>query len=190
MDEFSELVRTHQGRVYNVCLRFCGNPDDAFDLSQEVFLKAWRGMEGFRGESSVYTWLYRLTVNACADFARKKARRGGTVSLDETQLPLPDARFEPALTLERKELARALEEALKRLPPEYRQVVTLRETAELSYKEIAKLLEIEEGTVKSRLSRARLALREMLIKTGNYPEDSASNRHKANGKGGGRHGTL
>ena len=197
MDGFEEIVREHQKRVYNICLRLCGDPDDAFDLSQEVFLKAWRGLEGFRGDSSVYTWLYRLAVNTCHDFTRKKARRGDTVSLDDTQLPLPDARFEPALALERKELARALEEALARLPPGQREILVLRETAELSYHEIAALLGIEEGTVKSRLARARLALRELLLKNGNYSAGSASNRHEKNnakrmlgGKGGGRNGTL
>ena len=197
MDEFAfeEIVKEHQKRVYNVCLRLCGDADDAFDLSQEVFLKAWRGLEGFRGGSAVYTWLYRLAVNACTDFARKKMRRGVTVSLDETQLPLPDVRFEPAIALERKELARALEEGLKSLSPEHREVLALRETAELSYGEISQLLGLEEGTVKSRLARARLALREWLIKNGNYSAGSASNKHEKNnrmpgGKGGGENGTL
>ncbi|MDR0325157.1 MAG: RNA polymerase sigma factor [Oscillospiraceae bacterium] len=190
MDEFEEIVKTHQKRVYNICLRLCGDPDDAFDLSQEVFLKAWRGLEGFRGGSSVYTWLYRLAVNTCADFTRKKTRRGVMVSLDETDLPLPDARFEPSLALERKELARSLEEALKSLSPEHREILTLRETAELSYGEIARLLELEEGTVKSRLARARLALREMVIKTGNYSSQNTSNKREDKKKGGGRNGTL
>ena len=194
MDGFEEIVREQQKRVYNLCLRLCGDPDDAFDLSQEVFLKAWRGWEGFRGDSSVYTWLYRLAVNTCNDFLRKKARRGDTLPLDDT--PLPDARFEPALALERKELARALEEALKQLPPGHREILALRETAELSYREIAALLGIEEGTVKSRLARARLTLRETLIKDGNNSAQSASNKHENNAKrtlgkrGDGRHGTL
>jgi RNA polymerase sigma-70 factor (ECF subfamily) len=177
MDDFETIVEAHQKRVYNVCLRFCGNPDDAFDLSQEVFIKAWRGFEGFRGDSEISTWLYRLAANACNDFIRKKARQGYFVSLDDTELPLPDESYEPGIVLEKKELALALEQALQMLSPEHRQIVTLRESAGLTYGEIAALLEIEEGTVKSRLARARLALREILIKGGNDLPDRSSKRH-------------
>ncbi|MCL2004024.1 MAG: RNA polymerase sigma factor [Oscillospiraceae bacterium] len=187
MDDFEAIVKANQKRVYNTCLRLCGDPDDAFDLSQEVFLKAWRGLEGFRGDSETGTWLYRLTVNACTDFLRKKARRGADVSLDETDLPLPDTRFEPSVALERKELALALEDALTRLTPEHRRIVVLRETAGLSYGEIAELLGIEEGTVKSRLARARLSLREILIKSGNNLPGHSS---KQTEKGGGRSESL
>ncbi|MCL1806118.1 MAG: RNA polymerase sigma factor [Oscillospiraceae bacterium] len=187
MEQFDQIVITHQKRVYNICLRLCGNPDDAFDLSQEVFLKAWRGFEDFRGDSAIYTWLYRLAVNACADFTRKKARRGEPVSLDDVDLPLPDTRFEPSIALERKELARSLEQALKQLSPEHREIVVLRETAELSYAEIAGMLGLEEGTVKSRLARARLALRDILIRDGNKPAQNASKQGR---KEAGGHGTL
>jgi RNA polymerase sigma-70 factor (ECF subfamily) len=185
MEDFESLVKEHEKRVYNVCLRFCGDADDAFDLAQEVFLKAWRHMDSFRGDSAVYTWLYRLAVNTCADFSRKKARRGGpAVSLDDAEFSLPDTRFEPSVALERKELSRALEEAMGRLSPEHGQVVTLREFAGLSYGEIAESLGIEEGTVKSRLARARLALREDMIKYGNNPPHITSKEKKA--KKGGR----
>ncbi|MCL2752457.1 MAG: RNA polymerase sigma factor [Firmicutes bacterium] len=189
MEDFESIVKTHQKRVYNTCLRLCGNPDDAFDLSQETFLKAWRGLENFRGESELSTWLFRLTVNVCNDFLRKKARRGIVVSLDDTELPLPDARYEPSAALERRELSRTLKEALEKLSPEHRQVITLRETAELSYGEIAALLGIEEGTVKSRLARARMALREMLIKGGNDLPNRTSNRIQRTERGG-KNGSL
>ena len=188
MDDFEKIVAAHEKRVYNVCLRFCGNPDDAFDLAQETFLKAWRGFESFRGESAVFTWLYRLAANTCTDFLRKKARRGGTaVSLDEADIPmLSDNRFEPAAALERKELSRTLEDALARLSPEHKRVIVLRETAGLSYAEIAAALEIEEGTVKSRLARARLALREILIESGNQKAKATSKQKKSETKKGGR----
>jgi RNA polymerase sigma-70 factor (ECF subfamily) len=183
MEDFEAVVNDHQKRIYNVCLRLCGNADDAFDLAQEVFIKAWRNIGSFRGESAVYTWLYRLAVNACTDFLRKKTRRGGSaVPLAETEFTLPDARFEPAIALERKELARALEEALGRLSPEHHQVVTLREMAGLSYVEIAAVLGIEEGTVKSRLARARLALRNDIINSGNDFPRGTSKEYKKGGR--------
>lgn len=187
MEDFTELVKTHQKHVYNICLRFCCNPEDAFDLSQEIFLKAWRGLDGFRGDSSVFTWLYRLTYNVCADFARKKSRRRETVSLDDKDLPLNDERYEPALALERKELSRSLEKALELISPEHKHILVLRETAGLSYREIADILSLEEGTVKSRIARARLALRELLIKDGNYLPEQTSNKQKPTKGGGGRH---
>jgi RNA polymerase sigma-70 factor (ECF subfamily) len=184
MEDFESVVKAHQKRVYNVCLRFCGNPEDSFDLTQEVFIKAWRNMDSFRGDSAVYTWLYRLASNTCTDFLRKKARRGvPAVSLDDAEFSLPDTRFEPAIALERKELAKALEDALNRLSPEHKQIVILRETAGLSYGEIAEALDIEEGTVKSRLARARLALRGDLMKYGNDSQDVTSKEQKS-GKGG------
>jgi RNA polymerase sigma-70 factor (ECF subfamily) len=188
MGEFEELVNTHQKRVYNICLRLCGNPDDAFDLSQEVFLKAWRGLEGFRGDSEASTWLYRLAVNACTDFLRRKTRRGISVSLEDSEIPLPDARYEPSIALERKDLAEAIEAALGKLSSEHKKIITLREAAGLTYGEIANLLDIEEGTVKSRLARARLTLREILIKSGNELPYLTSNKHHAKNnikKGGG-----
>jgi RNA polymerase sigma-70 factor (ECF subfamily) len=182
MEDFEEVVKTHQKRVYNTCLRICGNPDDAFDLSQEAFLKAWRGWHGFRGDSEAGTWLYRLTVNVCTDHMRKKARRGTAVSLDDSALPVPDLRYEPSVSLDRKELSRVLEESLMKLSAEHRQIITLRETLELSYNEIAGMLDIEEGTVKSRLARARLALRGYMIDYGNDLRDGASNRYGERGR--------
>jgi RNA polymerase sigma-70 factor (ECF subfamily) len=190
VEEFEQIVRDYQKRVYNICLRLCGDPDDAFDLSQEAFLKAWRSFEQFRGDSAVYTWLYRLTVNACTDFLRKKARRGRAVSLGETECPLPDTRFEPSVALERKELTAALDAALGKLSPEHRQVVVLRETAGLSYGEIAVLLKVEEGTVKSRLARARLKLREIITTDGNDRPRKTSYTHEIDVKGGGWNGRL
>ncbi len=178
MNDFEEFVKQHEKAVYNVCLRSCRSPEDAFDLSQEVFIKAWRGMDSFRGEAAPSTWLFRLAVNACTDFARKKARGRELLPFEEQGISLPDERYEPALVLEKKELSRALDDALEKLPPESRHILLLRETAGLSYREIGEVMSLEEGTVKSRLARARIALREILIKSGNVSPDRSSKSKK------------
>ena len=177
---FETLVLTYQQRVYNLALRMAGNPDDAFDLSQEAFLKAWKGLDGFHFESSFSTWLYRLTANACLDYLRAKKRRQ-TVSLtaqeengEEKQLEIPD----PALTPEQAVLAaedrRLLARALDALEPDARAILTMRVINGMHYEQIAEVLEVREGTVKSRLSRAREKLRKKLVQIGNLPEDSPS----------------
>lgn len=164
---FAALVEANQGRVYALALRMTGNPEDAADLTQEAFLSAWRALGSFQGQAAFSTWLYRLTSNACIDFLRREKRRAAfSMTMEEggedRQAQVPDERWSPDRALERSELRLELERALGELTPEHRQVLLLRETEGLSYAEIAQALEVEEGTVKSRLARARLALRERL----------------------------
>ncbi|MBR3076557.1 MAG: sigma-70 family RNA polymerase sigma factor [Oscillospiraceae bacterium] len=170
---FGQLVQEYQTKVYNLALRMCGSQDDAFDLSQEAFFRAWRNLPGFQFDSSFSTWLFRLTVNICLDWLRAKKRRP-TVSLttindedEELQLDVPDPGMSPEELLlaaeDRAELTRALNE----LPVEYREILTLRAINDMSYTEIAEVLKLREGTVKSRLSRARNALRNKLLQNGN-----------------------
>lgn len=177
---FEELVLKYQKPVYNLALRMCSNPEDALDLSQEAFIKAWRGLSSYRFDSAFSTWLYRLTSNVCIDFLRKKKKQA-TVPLtivndesEERELTIPD----PAPNTEEQVITRieheALAEAMAQLEPEYRQALTLRVVNGLSYTEIAELLEIKEGTVKSRIARAREKMRKMMQKDGNNSANASS----------------
>ena len=179
-DAFGLLVEKYQTKVYNLALRMCGNEDDAFDLSQESFLRAWRSLGSFQFEASFSTWLFRLSSNICLDFLRAKKRRA-TVSLtmvsdedEETQLDLPDAGPTPEEAALAADDRRLLAEALNSLPADFRQIITLRAIDDLSYTQIAEILGIQEGTVKSRLSRARTALRNKLLQNGNKTASDSS----------------
>lgn len=181
-EAFEALVLAYQTPVYNLCLRMTGNPDDAADVAQEAFLKAWRNLSSFQFESAFSTWLYRLTSNACLDFLRSKKRRAAvslTADDDEAQmLDVPDPAPTPENLLLAQENSRAVAEAVSALEPEHRQVITLRVIQELSYAEIAEILGVKEGTVKSRLARAREHLRKKLLQTGNKEKTTSSNKQK------------
>ena len=181
-DAFGLLVEKYQTKVYNLALRMSGNEDDAFDLSQEAFLRAWRNLGSFQFESAFSTWLFRLTSNVCLDFLRARKRKA-TVSLTvtddedgETQLELRDPAKTPEEALLAAEDRRLLTQALNELPAVQRQILTMRAIDDLSYAQIAEILQIEEGTVKSRLSRARTALRNKLLQIGNKSKTVSSVR--------------
>ena len=170
---FDLLVIDNQDKVYSLALRMTGNEEDALDMAQEAFLRAFNNLGVFRGESRFSVWLFRLTTNICIDFLRKQ-RRYGQSSLtyineedEAVELELPELRYSPESELEKRELREAVDKAMSELPPDYRQILLLREMAGLSYGEISRELSLEEGTVKSRLFRARRSLAAILTRDGN-----------------------
>ena len=160
VEAFTKLVRAHSSLVYRVALRMLGN-EDAQDASQEVWIRVWRNIEGFRGESAFTTWLYRITVNTCLSTRQKQARRDEREYSGEEMPYLPeppggDADPEVvALSAERRE---EVEAALLHVRAEHRAALVLRHMEGLSYAEIADVLEVPDGTAKGWVSRGRAAM--------------------------------
>ena len=173
---FEELIRQYEKKVYTLCFRMCGNSEDAEEAAQDAFLALWRGIDRFRQESSLSTWIYRLATNACIDTLRRRKKQSGSVSLDDVELFVDavDTSPQPQETVEHREVQKLLQEGLSALPEEYRKVLILREIEGLSYTEIAESASIELGTVKSRISRGRSLLRNFLSGNGNFFEIASS----------------
>lgn len=168
-EAFERLVRTYENKIYSLAFRMCGSSEEASDIAQEAFLAAWRGLPAFRGESGFATWLYRLTSNAAIDYLRRQKKQRGDMSLDDEELGLDavDTGPGPQDAAEQTEVQSAVAEGLRQLGEGHRQVLVLREIQGLSYEEIADVLQVDLGTVKSRISRARSALRKILLDSGN-----------------------
>jgi len=168
-DACAELVAEHQRMVYQLSLNLLGDHNEALDLSQEVFLRVFRTIHGFRGQSALRTWIYRIVVNQARNRQRwwRRRHRSQQVSLDEHinahgELPAPGNGGSPDRILGQKQLAERIRVSLDRLPFDQRTAIVLREIDGLSYEEIGFSLGIAVGTVKSRLARAREALRAQL----------------------------
>jgi RNA polymerase sigma-70 factor (ECF subfamily) len=165
----AELVAAHQHMVFSLALNLLGDRDDALDLSQDVFLRVFRTLAGFRGQSALRTWIYRIVVNQARNRQRwwRRRRRGDQVSLDDYLRTFGDMESQhevpPDRLLASKEAAARIRRALDRLPFEQRTALVLREVDGLRYEEIAFSLDVAIGTVKSRLTRARQALRAELL---------------------------
>jgi len=182
VNAFETLVLAYEKNVYNIALRMTGNSEDASDMTQETFIKAYNSLQSFRGDSKFSVWLYRIATNVCLDFLRSKSRRP-TVSLsvednegDEVQLDVADESQSPELLLDRQMTRESVRRGLETLSPEYRQILLLREIQGLSYEEISQALGLEAGTVKSRIFRARKKLCAFLLQDGNIPEFTSSVR--------------
>lgn len=169
---WEELVRAHTRRVYGICYRFTGKDSEAQDLTQEVFLRVYRTLASFRSsEGSFSTWLARLTRNLLIDHYRRTRNERITDSIEE-QLPGSEGRTEekfkstsrPDSVVAGREAGELLQAALSRLSPELRETIILRDLQEMEYREIADVLSIPEGTVKSRLNRGRAELARLLKK--------------------------
>jgi RNA polymerase sigma factor (sigma-70 family) len=180
---FNALVVIYQRQLYNVCYRTLGNSEDAADATQDALLSAFRGLKSFNGPASgLRGWLLRIAVNACYDQLRRRQRRPAD-SLDALRSSDPDQESsvadrlaDPGLGPEQHSLgaetARNIQDAIDRLPPDQRLTVVLCDVQGLSYDEVAQAMSVELGTVKSRLSRARAQLRDLLVEKGELPARS------------------
>lgn len=174
-EAFATLVRRYQDRIYNLAYRYSGNYEDALDLTQESFLKAFMKLSEFRGKSKFYTWLYRIAVNVCIDHRRRqhvstvywddiKPVELNPFEVDESSehYDVPDESRDPEALLLEGELKLKVREAIDALPEQLKIVLLLREYEGMSYDEIAKVIRARTGTVKSRLFQAREMLKRML----------------------------
>ncbi len=183
---FEALVSAYETNAYRLALRTLGSAEDAEDVTQEAFLKAYRSLESFRLDSSFSVWLYRIVSNLCLDLLRRRQRRPeSSLSVEddegeESELELPDESLSPEKLLERKLTREAVRRGLEALPDDYRQILLLRELEGLSYEEIGAALSLEAGTVKSRIFRARKKLCAFLLRDGNLP-DSISSKYTEGG---------
>ena len=169
---FQELVLKYEPRVYNHCLRMVSDEVESYDLTQEVFLKVFRKIKNYEHTYSFYTWLYRITVNCCIDYLRRKRRHIQSVSLsggigDDAadqgkEQDVPDTTYVPDTALLNRELGDVLTRAIGQLSEKLRSIIILKEVEGFSYEEIAEVLGCSRGTVKSRLFRARERLKELL----------------------------
>ena len=171
---FDRLVGKYQGRLYNLILKICSNPDDAAELTQDTFVKIIENIEGFESRSSFYTWAFRIAVNLTLNYRKRKATVGFS-SLDvpaagiDKQLRnslsavlFDDRAPSPAEVAENRELCDLVQDAIDQLDDEHRTIIVLRDIEGMDYAQISDVLAVELGTVKSRLSRARAALRQIL----------------------------
>lgn len=167
---FEEIVRRYQKKVYNTIYRILGNPEDANDLAQEVFIRVYRKLHLFQGKASFSTWLFTITSNLCRDELRKRQRRLKIRSLSEP-IRYKDGEIEQeildeSMTPERisinRELRDEIQAVIDKLPDEQKEAIVLREFQGFSYEEIAEIVGVALGTVKSRISRARRNIREEL----------------------------
>ena len=175
VNAFEGLVKEYEKNVYNLARRMTGDPEDAADMAQDAFIKAYSSLSSFRGDSKFSVWLFRIVSNLCLDFLRSRKRRP-TVSLsvendegEDMEFEIADESQSPETLLEQKLTREAVRRGLDSLPPEQRQILLLREIQGLSYEEIAQVLALESGTVKSRIFRARKRLSAFLLRDGNIP---------------------
>ena len=172
---YDELVRTYSTPLYHVACRMLADPGEAADVTQDIFVKVFRNIQRFRGQSSLKTWIFRIAFSEILNRLRwsRRRHRQYTISLDAVGkngahegalVQVPDARPTPEVVLERKEREEAIQQALSRLSKKHRSIVVLRDIQGFSYSEISEILGVSMGTVKSRLARARREMKKCLIR--------------------------
>jgi len=170
-EAFNRLVMRHHRTAFNLAYRFVGHYDDACDIAQEAFIRVYKSLKRFKGNCSFKTWLYKIVLNLSRNKYRWKKRRGefAKVSLDNpgrdpnnNPMEVPDETLSVAREIRRREIQSRIEESLNLLPAQYREILVLRHMEGLTYSEISELLGCAEGTIKSRLHRARVEIRKLL----------------------------
>ena len=159
---YGELVAQHQLFLYNLALRAVSHPQEAEDMTQEALLRAWRALPTFRAESSFRTWLYRILMNLCYDRYPRLKRDANTASFEEDGIE-PQEAYELEQSVDHHELRSLIHKHMQALPENYRLVLFLRFTEEFSYQEIAEIMAVPIGTVKTTIFRAKAAIKEQLI---------------------------
>jgi len=174
-EAFAQLMRQHEKRIYNYSYRMLGNQEEAEDLTQDIFIAAFRGIKGFRAEAKFSTWLYRIAMNRARNRIKYLSRRnffsrgnrtddsGQSLPLDDPE-GLPSGTPSPEQWAMTKDLANQVQQCLNQMPHLSRQILVLRDVQGFSYEELSEMLALNQGTVKSRLHRARAALQHCLTK--------------------------
>lgn len=188
MRAFAELIAPYESKVYALAFRMCGNHSDAADLAQEAFIRVYSALSSFRGEAAFSTWLYRIVTNVCLDELRRRSRTmlefyagSGEEALRHRMVYYGEEQG-PEEAYERKEIRLTIEEAIQALPEEQRMVIILRDVEGYSYQEVAEMLSLSLGTVKSRLNRARENLKELLARRELFPQTRRQNVKQQRGE--------
>ncbi|MCX7796194.1 MAG: sigma-70 family RNA polymerase sigma factor [bacterium] len=163
---FEEIVNRYSNRIINLAVKIMGSTDDGWDIAQEVFISIWKNIRSFDSSKTLYPWIRKITVNACYEELRKRGRRVES-SLDDVEdgepsIDIPDDKYSPEDAFDKIELNEVIEKALETLPEHYRITLWLRVVENLTYEEIAETLNINIGTVKSRINMARKLMRDRL----------------------------
>ncbi len=181
VDAFEEIIAKYEKKVFSLIYNMLKNDNDIEDIAQEVFVKVYKNIGKFHGNSSLYTWIYRITTNLCLDYIKKQK---SVIYIDEkiqtddgeVDFQLPSEEKLQDELYEEKELKQKLEKSIAKLPDKQRVMIVLRDIKGLSYEEISEILEIKLGTVKSQINRARLKLKELLEKDGTFLDYVESNK--------------
>jgi len=169
VEAFEVILKIYEKKIYNFAYRMLGDKEDAMDTTQEVFIKVYKSINTFKGNSSFSTWLFKIAKNVCIDYLRKNGKAricslDKTIKIDgeEIKKETPDTSNLPEEIIKRKELQRVVHKAIARLPEKYKAAIILRDLQNFSYKEIAEILNCSIGTVKSRIGRGRKELKNIL----------------------------
>lgn len=166
-DAFEELVSPYESRIYAICLRIMGNREDALDCAQDAMLRIFRALGEYRYQAAFTTWLFRIATNVCLDALRRQRVRPATsldALMDEGYSP-PDPKASPEESLDERERMQTIRDGIAKLPSDMRAALVLRDIQGLPYEEVAQILHLNLGTVKSRISRARERLRKLVLES-------------------------